>query len=186
MNAEINETETTKPETVNATATTKKPAKKSKPKNATAPAEIVSFREIVSPSAVSIPKKLFTLFPETETLFNRLSGYGLNRFKFDFGYSTKSTGRRNIVVETRFFTLPIPAVKNRKPIPADLYVSANHQITGKTYFRLFPEIKSLFTRLEKQFTANNFRLNISFTSVNSPQKIREHIIKTDAPETYLP
>lgn len=160
------------------TATAKK-TRKPKPATVT---EIVSQKII----GQSIPKSLFTIFPETETLFNRLSSYGFNRFKFDFGYSTKTTGKRNIVIEYRFFSIPNPIPSKRKSPPDGLYASANHQITGKTYFRLFPEIKSLFSRLEKTFSANNFRLNISFASVTSPQKIREHIIKTDAPETYLP
>jgi hypothetical protein len=176
------ETQNVNLETVNPETSKPKTAKTRKPKTATLPAEITSAKTI----GESIPKSLFNLFPETEKLFTRLSSYGLNRFKFDFGYSTKTTGKRNIVIEYRFFNLPIPVIKNRKPIPDKLYTSANHQISGKLYFSLFPEIKTLFDRLAKTYSANNFRLNISFASVTSPQKIREHIIKTDAPETYLP
>jgi hypothetical protein len=185
MTTEINTVETeTKPETVNVQSKpeTRKP-KNRKPKPETV--ELKSFKSLYNSATISIPKPLFDIFPETETLFRRLSSYGLSRFKFDFGFSTKTTGKRNVVIETRFFNLGNPATKNRKPLPSGLYVSANHQITGKTYYKLFPEIKNLFDRLSKT-GANNFRLNISFAHVNSPQKIREHIIKTDSPETYLP
>lgn len=177
---QITETETVNVnlETVNPETETKKSTRKSTRKNQ--PIEIESQKQIGN----SIPKTLFITFPETETLYKRLATYGLKRFKFDFGFSTKSTGKRNIVIEYRFFDLPLPSTKNEKTAPADLLKSINHQITGKLYFKLFPEIKTLFNRLEKQINANNFRLNISYVHHTTPQKIREHIIKSDAPSTY--
>jgi hypothetical protein len=131
--------------------------------------------------AGKIPAELNRLFPEFSDLTLRLSGLSLNRVKFFFSYAPDANRPNRRVTQQFYITLPVPK-KTSEP-SSDLYSSQSHKISGKTYFRIFPEIKKLFTRLEK-IGAGNFILNISFHHINAPSKRREHIIKHNAPNNW--
>ena len=157
-----------------------------------------------SPIKAGVSRDSFKSYPELLAMVERLSKKGIVNFKLDFGYSTKAarTGKRNHVTEIKYnlpSNLPIKTGKyNAEDKETKEIVNGkNHKITGKSFFKLFPEVGKLFIRLAAEFfptektsgspsTAGeviNARFNFGFSTAAQPAKRREHIIKADAPQT---
>ena len=131
----------------------------------------------------NIPAALAAKYPGFQKIAARYATHGLTRIKFFFTYSpdTKKPGRRT---GDQFYITPARYAGKIVPIPAGLFVSARHKITGKIFFKLFPEIAPLFASITKS-GGGNFILNIAAEHRDKPKIRREHIIRSASADTDL-
>ena len=172
MTEQINP-ETTQPEQINPQPATRTRSRNPKP-SAVDYSLSVTGTTLYPRFQNKIPADLLAKYPEFNAVAARLTSYGYHTVKFFFTYSPDAAKPNRRTGDQFYITLPLPkkitVTKN-----AAYLKSSRHKITGKIYFILFPEIKSLFTRLEKH-GISGFILNISY-NIKSGQR-REHIIRT--------
>jgi len=168
--------ETTKTETPKAAATPK-PKTERKPKTA-APDYSVSITGTTEYPryAGKVPAELAAKYPAFSTIAARLSVHGFTNFKFFFTFASdlKKASKRT---GDQFYITPARYAGKVTAAPAGLFVSQRHKITGKIFFRLFPEVAPLFNSIGKA-GGGNYILNIAFEHRDKPGQRREHIIRT--------
>ena len=122
-----------------------------------------------------IPNEITANYPEFGDISNRLHSYGFSPTKFFFSYAPdlKKPSKR---IGEQFFITPSGKITTPPKNHADFLKSDRLPFDKPgNYFTLFPETKSLFSRIAKN-GGGNITLNISYAPTKNLNTRREIII----------
>jgi len=122
-----------------------------------------------------IPTEISGNYPEFSEIANRLHSYGYSPTKFFFSYSPdiKKSAKR---IGEQFFITPNGKITGQPKNHGDFLKSDRLPFDKPgNYFTLFPETKTLFSRIIKN-GGGNITLNISFAPTKNLNTRREIII----------
>jgi hypothetical protein len=122
-----------------------------------------------------IPNEITGNYPEFSEIASRLHSYGFSPTKFFFSYSPdlKKPSKR---IGEQFFITPAGKISTPPKNHGDFLKSNRLPFENPgNYFTLFPETKSLFSRIAKN-GGGNITLNISYAPTKNLNTRREIII----------
>jgi len=122
-----------------------------------------------------IPTEISGNYPEFFEIASRLHSYGYSPTKFFFSYSPdiKKSAKR---IGEQFFITPSGKISSPPKNHTDFLKSNRLPFESPgNYFTLFPETKSLFSRIAKN-GGGNITLNISYAPTKNLNSRREYII----------
>ena len=122
-----------------------------------------------------IPAEITANYPEFSEISNRLHGFGYSPTKFFFSYAPDLKKPSNRIGE-QFFITPTGKISSPPKNHGDFLKSNRLPFDAPgNYFTLFPETKSLFSRIAKN-GGGNITLNISYAPTKNLNTRREIII----------
>jgi hypothetical protein len=122
-----------------------------------------------------IPAEITGNYPELGNIANRLHGYGYSPTKFFLSYAPDLKKPNNRTGE-QFYITPSGKISSPPKNHADYNKSARLPFEKPGIFSiLFPETKSLFSRIIKN-SGGNITLNISYAPTSNLNTRREYIL----------